>query len=55
MIGIAGVKPKLVANLHVTYVLPTVLALNTMVLYGLDRASMIPDWVRTVAGMFLSF
>lgn len=37
------------------YVLPSMLALNTMALVALDRLGGIPAWVKTAAALFLSF
>ncbi|HYK04505.1 MAG TPA: hypothetical protein VE974_22325 [Thermoanaerobaculia bacterium] len=38
-----------------TYVLPGLLAVNTVALLALDRLGGIPEWIRTAAALFLSF
>lgn len=37
------------------YALPSMLALNTVALFALDRLGGIPSWVKTAAALFLSF
>jgi hypothetical protein len=46
---------KLESALSATYVLPAVLAVNTVALLALDRLGGIPEWIRTAAALFLSF
>jgi hypothetical protein len=41
--------------LSAAYVLPSMLALNTLALFALDRLGGIPSWVRTAAALFLAF
>ena len=38
-----------------SYVLPSVLALNTAALYALDSLGGIPHWIKTAAALFLAF
>ncbi len=46
---------RLEAALSATYVLPAMLAVNTVALLALDRLGGIPQWVKTAAALFLSF
>ena len=46
---------RLEAVLSASYVLPSMLALNTVALLALDQLGGIPAWVKTVAALFLSF
>ena len=46
---------KFEAALSASYVLPGMLALNTVALLALDRLGGIPQWVKTAAALFLSF
>lgn len=46
---------RLESVLSAQYVLPSMLALNTVALYALDRLGGIPAWVKTAAALFLSF
>jgi hypothetical protein len=46
---------RLESVLSASYVLPSVLALNTLALLALDRLGGIPQWVKTAAALFLSF
>ena len=55
MSAIVNVKSRVEAQMSSAVVLPTVLALNTLVLYGLDRAGMIPSWLKLTATALLAF
>ena len=46
---------KLEAALSASYVLPGMLALNTVALLALDRLGGIPQWIKTAAALFLAF
>jgi hypothetical protein len=46
---------KLESALSANYVLPAVLAVNTVALLALDRLGGVPEWIRTAAALFLSF
>ena len=46
---------RLEAVLSANTVLPSMLALNTLVLLALDQLGGIPAWVKTAAALFLSF
>jgi hypothetical protein len=41
--------------LSASYVLPAVLAVNTVALLALDQLGGIPNWIKTAAALFLSF
>jgi hypothetical protein len=51
----SGQATRLESALSATYVLPGVLAVNTVALLALDRVGGIPEWIRTAAALFLSF
>lgn len=46
---------KLESALSAAYVLPSMLALNTVALFALDSLGGIPSWVKTATALFLSF
>lgn len=46
---------RLEGVLSAGYILPGVLAVNTVALLALDRVGGIPQWVKTAAALFLSF
>ncbi|HEX7832454.1 MAG TPA: hypothetical protein VF787_22540 [Thermoanaerobaculia bacterium] len=46
---------KIESALSAAYVLPSMLALNTVALFALDSLGGIPSWVKTAAALFLSF
>jgi hypothetical protein len=46
---------KLESALSATYVLPSMLALNTVALLALDYLGGVPQWVKTAAALFLAF
>ena len=46
---------KLEAAFSASYVLPGLLALNTVALLALDRLGGIPQWIKTAAALFLAF
>ncbi|HEX7155141.1 MAG TPA: hypothetical protein VF618_26970 [Thermoanaerobaculia bacterium] len=46
---------KLESLLSANYMLPAMLAVNTVALVALDRLGGIPDWIKTAAALFLAF
>jgi hypothetical protein len=46
---------RLEGVLSASYVLPSTLALNTVVLLALDQLGGIPSWVKTAVALFLAF
>lgn len=46
---------KLDSTLSAGYVLPGLLAVNTVALLALDQLGGIPRWVKTAAALFLAF
>lgn len=46
---------RLESALSAQYVLPAVLAVNTVALLALDRLGGIPNWIKTATALFLSF
>jgi hypothetical protein len=41
--------------LSANYVLPSMLALNTVALLALNHLGAVPQWVKTAAALFLAF
>ena len=41
--------------LSASTVLPSLLALNTVALFALDRLGGIPSWIKTAVALFLAF
>ena len=41
--------------LSASYALPAVLTVNTVALLALDQLGGIPNWIKTVAALFLAF
>ena len=52
---VANVKPALDTAVNMNYALPVLLGVNTILLVALDRAQVIPSWVKLAAAMFLEF
>lgn len=48
-------RSKAEALLNTTYVLPAMLAANTLALLALERLGGIPDWIKTATALFLAF
>lgn len=46
---------KLEAAFSATYLLPGMLALNTVALVALDHLGGIPSWIKTAAALLLAF
>jgi hypothetical protein len=46
---------KLESVLSAQYVLPAMLATNTLALVALDRLGGIPQWVKSAVALFLAF
>jgi hypothetical protein len=46
---------RLETALSANYVLPAVLAVNTVALVALDHLGGIPTWIKTATTLFLSF
>jgi hypothetical protein len=49
------VRRKLEVAVNAGYVLPTVLALNTLLLFAYDGLLGIPSWIKVAATLFLQF
>ena len=52
---IANIKPADETTLSLSQALPLLLGVNTVLLVALDRAQLIPSWVKLAAAMFLEF
>jgi hypothetical protein len=46
---------RLESALSTTYILPAMLAVNTVALLALDSLGGIPEWVKAATALFLSF
>ena len=55
MNNIAQTRTKIDSLWTAQYLLPAVLAANTMALVALDRLGAFPNWIKTAAALFLSF
>jgi len=51
----AEARTKVESLVPAAYLLPSMLAVNTLALFALDRLGQIPGWIKAVAGLFLSF
>lgn len=51
----SGQATRLESALSTTYVLPAMLAVNTVALLALDQIGGIPQWVKSAAALFLAF
>jgi hypothetical protein len=51
----SGQATRLESALSASYILPGVLAVNTVALLALDQLGGIPRWVKTAAALFLAF
>ncbi|HXG59281.1 MAG TPA: hypothetical protein VNL91_09685 [Thermoanaerobaculia bacterium] len=52
---IADTRSKAEAVFSGSYLLPAMLAANTLALFALDRIGGIPDWIKAATALFLSF
>jgi hypothetical protein len=55
MSQIAKLHAKVETSLPMNLLLPSVLAANTLLLFGLDAQAAIPRWIKLFATIFLSF
>lgn len=55
MNNFAQARAKTESMLNASYVLPSVLAVNTAALFALDQVGGIPNWIKTAAALFLAF
>ena len=46
---------RLESAFSASYILPGVLAVNTVALFALDQLGGIPQWIKTAAALFLAF
>jgi hypothetical protein len=51
----SGQATRLESALSATYVLPAMLAVNTVALLALDQIGGIPQWLKAAAALFLAF
>jgi hypothetical protein len=51
----AAVKTKIEAAVPAQVLLPSMLAVNTLVLLALDSIHGVPSWIKTAATLFLAF
>jgi hypothetical protein len=50
-----GAATRLESVFSASYVLPALLAVNTVALLALNQLGGIPSWLKTVTALFLSF
>jgi hypothetical protein len=55
MNNLATARAKAESLLPANVLLPSVLAANTLALFALNSLGSIPDWIKTVAALFLAF
>lgn len=48
-------RTKIESLLSIQVLLPAMLGVNTLALVALDRLGAFPDWIKTVAALFLAF
>lgn len=51
----APVRAKTESMSSTSYVVPSVLAVNTAALFALEALGGIPHWIKTAAALFLAF
>jgi len=51
----SGQATKIESAFSAAYVLPGMLAVNTVALLALDQLGGIPSWLKTITALFLSF
>jgi len=55
MNNLAEARSKAESLAAAAYLLPSMLAVNIITLFALDRLGGIPSWVKTAAALFLAF
>ncbi|HEV8658937.1 MAG TPA: hypothetical protein VGS96_09915 [Thermoanaerobaculia bacterium] len=55
MNNLAEARSKAESLVPAAYLLPSMLAVNTIALFALDRLGEIPSWLKTAAALFLAF
>ncbi len=51
----AEARTKAESLVPATWLLPSMLAVNTLALLALDRLGQIPSWIKAAAALFLAF
>ena len=51
----AEARTKAESLVPAAYLLPSMLAVNTLALFALDRLGEIPGWIKAAAALFLAF
>ncbi|HSP33567.1 MAG TPA: hypothetical protein VLU46_04530 [Thermoanaerobaculia bacterium] len=51
----AEARTKAESLVPTAYLLPSMLAVNTLALFALDRLGQVPGWIKAAAALFLSF
>ncbi len=51
----AEARSKAESLVPAAYLLPSMLAVNTIALFAIDRLGGIPGWIKTAAALFLAF
>ena len=55
MNDLAQARTKTESLLSASYLLPSMLAVNTTALFALERLGGIPNWLKTAVALFLAF
>lgn len=55
MNDLAQARTKTESLLSASYLLPSMLAVNTVALFALERLGGIPNWLKTAVALFLTF
>ena len=55
MNNLAEARTKAESLAPATYLLPSMLAVNTLALFALNQLGQIPGWIKAAAALFLSF
>ncbi len=55
MNNLAEARSKAESLVPAAYLLPSMLAVNTIALFALDRLGEIPSWLKSAAALFLAF
>jgi hypothetical protein len=55
MNDLAETRTKAESLVPATYLLPSMLAVNTVVLFAVERLNEIPSWIKSAAALFLAF
>ncbi len=55
MTTLARAKERIQSNVDPSWLLPTVLGLNSLLLIAIEQQHGIPEWLKSAAALFLAF